>query len=113
MLQVLALPKPLAEGTTEQQVYLLLPCAESPGSGDLPAPAAAAVLPDTAAAREAAAAAAPTMSFWQADSTTGALLFDISCSNLGACGPVCAVSMYMYMFDAILELWPSIYLQQA
>lgn len=69
-LQVLAVPQPLREGATEQQVYLLLPRADAEGA---PQPAAA-VLPDTSAAREAAAAAASSMSFWRADSTTGAVL---------------------------------------
>lgn len=62
------LPQPLREGATEQQVYLLLPCSGLDGG----AGSAAGVLPDSAAARELAAAAAPAMSFWRADRATGA-----------------------------------------
>ena len=66
--QVLPHPQPLREGATEQQVYLLPPCG---GLEAGPGPAAG-VLPDSAAARELAAAAAPAMSFWRADRATGA-----------------------------------------
>jgi hypothetical protein len=70
VLQVLTLPQPLREGAAEQQVHLLPPCGGLEGG----APPAAGVLPDSAAARELAAAAAPAMSFWRADRATGACM---------------------------------------
>jgi hypothetical protein len=76
--QVMALPQPLREGATEQQVYLLLPCSGLDGG----AGSAAGVLPDSAAARELAAAAAPAMSFWRADRATGAWeVWQLSCKH--------------------------------
>jgi len=65
--QVLEVPRTVREGATEQHLFLLV--GQPPAAGGAPA---VSVLPDTEAARAAADAAAPAMTFWQADRASGA-----------------------------------------
>ncbi len=57
----------MREGAAEQHLFLLV--GQPPAAGGAPA---VSVLPDTEAARAAADAAAPAMTFWQADRASGA-----------------------------------------
>lgn len=61
---VLPLPQPVHDGTADQHVFVVAPA----GAGG-----AAAVLPDTPAARAALAAARPGFVFWRADEAAGAV----------------------------------------
>lgn len=61
---VLPLPQPVHDGTADQHVFVVAPA----GAGG-----AAAVLPDTPAARAALAAARPGFAFWRADEAAGAV----------------------------------------
>ncbi len=65
--KVLQLPRPVWEGATEQQVYLVVVDSHSAA-----APPRVEMLPGGEAASAAAAAAAPSMHFWHADRASGA-----------------------------------------